>query len=325
MKKRTAAMVLLLLAASAGPALAQAGRGRGRLTGSVTDDKGRPLPAAHVVVGFLEKAQPKSTGAEEPGIRHTAAADAEGRWRVLGLGTGWWRVEVAAEGFEPASVDRFVMQLYDSPALRIKMVRANAGGSSAEPGKGGQSGGALFHLKGPDVPLYEQLLVQDEDPDAAALALAQIKMENGEVEAAAVECGRIAERVAADPMRPRLAAAALAAWGEARLRLGDAEGAREVLLRSFKLNPGSEIIAFDLGEIEFAARRADEAAYYFGEAVRLSTDWSDPWERLGTVWLNKGDWGRAEESFRRFLALEAEGARALQVRERLRELGKIRK
>jgi hypothetical protein len=324
MDKRIAALILVLIAI-AGPCLAQAGRGRGRLAGTVTDEKGRPVPSARVVVGFLEKAQPKASGAEEPGIRHAAAADTEGRWRFLGLGTGWWRVDVAADGFEPASVDRFVMQLYDSPTLRVKMVRANAGGSAAEPGNGGRSGGALYHLKGPDVPLYEQLLVQDEDPDAAALALAQIKMENGEIEAAAAEFARIAERVENDPMRPRLAAAALAGRGEALLRLGDADGARAALLRSFKLNPQSEITAFDLGEIDFAARRAEDAAFYFGEAVRLSPDWSDPLEKLGAVWLHKGDWKRSEESLRRFLALEPEGVRALRVGELLKELERVRK
>jgi Flp pilus assembly protein TadD len=324
MDKRIAALILVL-ASIAGPAMGQAGHGRGRLAGTVTDDKGRPVPSARIIIGFLEKAQPRWSGATESGIRHVGEADAEGHWRFLGLGTGWWRVEIAAEGYAPASIDRFVMQLYDSPPLRVKVGRPDAEGTSPEPGPRGKSAGALFNLKGPDNLNYEKILVQDEDPDAAALALASIRMENGEVEAAAAEFARIAERVGDDPMRPRLAAAALAGRGEALLRLGDRDGAREALFRSFKLNPRSEITAFDLGEIDFAARRIEEAAFYYGEAIRLSPDWSDPWEKLGAVWMHKGDWKRAEDSLRRFLALEPEGVRALRVGGLLKELERVRK
>ena len=324
MNKQIAATLLVMLSAAV-LTYGQAGHGRGRLAGTVTNEQGRPLPSVRVVVGFLEKAQPRYLGVEEAGFKHVAATDAEGRWRFLGLGTGWWRVEIAAEGYEPASMDRFVMQLYDSPPLRVKLLRPDAASALAGPGPADRNAGALFHLKGPDIPIYEQILVQDEDPDAARLALASMHLENGEVEAAASGFARVFERVRSDPMRRPLAAAALAGRGEALFRMGDLDGARDCLVSSFGLHPRSEITAFDLGEICFAARRVDEAILYYGEAARLSPDWSDPLEKLGNAWLHKDDWTRAADAFRRFLSLEPDGARALRVRDMLKELERIRK
>jgi hypothetical protein len=325
MKKRIAAAVLVVLWAAPAVSLGQSGRGRGRLAGTVTDERGRPVSASRIVIGFLEKAQPRHRGDDASGVKYTATAETDGRWRFLGLGTGWWRVEVAAEGFEPASVDRFVMQLYDSPPLAVKLIRSDEAKVLAAPVSAGRSAGALDHIKGPDNLIYEQLIVQDEDPDAAALALAFIKLNTGELESADSEFARVFERTQDDPMRRGLAAAALAGRGESLFRKGDLEGARNDLVRSFELHPRSEITAFDLGEICFAARRADEAVFYYGEAARLSPDWSDPLEKLGNAWLHQGDWNRAADAFRRFLALESEGARALMIRDRLKELERIRK
>lgn len=324
MDKRIAATLLVMLSAAV-LTFGQAGRGRGKLAGIVTDERGRPLSSARIVVGFLVKAQPRHTDNDASGIKHVATSETDGRWRVLGLGTGWWRVDVSADGFEPSSVDRFVMQLYDSPLLTVKLVRSNASKPLVGPGAPNRNAGALDHLKGPDVPIYELLLVQDEDPDAAGLALAFIKLENGESEAASADFARIFERTGSDPMRRALAAAALAGRGESLFRMGDLDGARKDLARSFELHPRSEITAFDLGEICFAAKRPDEAVFYYGEAIRLSPDWSDPLEKLGNAWLHQGDWSKAADAFRRFLALEPEGARALRVKDMLKELERIRK
>jgi tetratricopeptide (TPR) repeat protein len=306
-------------------ALGQAGRGRGHLFGVVQDDRGLTLHSAKVSIRFLEKAQSRLAKNETGGLRYESAADEDGRWRFLGLGTGWWRVEVTAEGFEPARIDHFVMQLYDSKPLTVKLNRPAVLKNTIDMGLGGQNTGEMFNLRGPDAAVYERVLVQDKDPDAALLAVASVHLENGDFAQAAKDFGQVCEHTQTDPLRKALNAAALAGRGESLFRQGDWDGALRDLASSFELRPNSEITAFDLAEIHFAQKRAADAILFYREAIRISPDWSDPFEKLGNALLHQGALADASDAFRRFLVLEPNGARAIRVTEALKEIEKIRK
>jgi hypothetical protein len=94
----TAFMCIVLLAGL--PALAQAGQGRGRLTGTVHDEAGSAVPGATVWLEFA--------GA---GRRAEAETDSEGQWVFNGVGNGKARITVMAEGFQGLVINTVVSQL----------------------------------------------------------------------------------------------------------------------------------------------------------------------------------------------------------------------
>jgi len=79
-----------LLFVSALPGSAQAFKGKGRAQGRVLDDDGKPLAGARVTM--VLESEP-SLGPEP------AITDSEGRWALLDLRPGRWKLRVEADGF----------------------------------------------------------------------------------------------------------------------------------------------------------------------------------------------------------------------------------
>ena len=97
--KRTAILACsLLLAAVTG--FAQAGLGKGRLSGSVLDETGKPVANAVITVEF-----------ENSGKKIKTTCSQKGEWALLGLGTGRCNVMAMAEGFFSATMQVTVSQL----------------------------------------------------------------------------------------------------------------------------------------------------------------------------------------------------------------------
>lgn len=82
------------------PAFAQAGQGRGRLTGTVRDEAGSAVAGAVVWLEY--------PGA---GRRMETQTDKEGKWIFNGVGSGKARITVMAEGFQGVVVNALVSQL----------------------------------------------------------------------------------------------------------------------------------------------------------------------------------------------------------------------
>lgn len=103
MKRKTIAcwiafMCIVLLAGV--PGIAQAGQGRGRLTGTVRDEAGNAITGAAVWLEFAEA-----------GRRMEAETDGEGKWAFIGVGSGKARISVMAEGFQGVVLNVLVSQL----------------------------------------------------------------------------------------------------------------------------------------------------------------------------------------------------------------------
>ncbi len=90
---RSIALLIAVTTAVALPLSAQDWKGRGRLTGLVTNEQGQPVEGATVTVkkeGTGDGPEPIST-------------DKKGRWAMGGLATGTWEVTVELPGYVPAA------------------------------------------------------------------------------------------------------------------------------------------------------------------------------------------------------------------------------
>jgi hypothetical protein len=86
---------------------AQAGLGKGRLAGTITDADGRPIAGARILLAHVH------------GLKAETLSDAKGRWAIAGLGTGRVVLCVLAEGYQSATVHAPVSQLSRNPRLPI--------------------------------------------------------------------------------------------------------------------------------------------------------------------------------------------------------------
>jgi tetratricopeptide (TPR) repeat protein len=60
-------------------------------------------------------------------------------------------------------------------------------------------------------------------------------------------------------------------------------------------------------------------------AAQVAPSWSDPYYKLGHAYLNKADYEKAQEAFKKLLKLEPNSTRAAKVKKTLEDLEKIRK
>src|SRR5918992_4147495 len=71
------------------PAVAQTGR----VGGTIKDDKGQPIKGATVVAENPQASPPS----------FTATTDDKGRYSIIGLRSGTWKITASAPGFAPSS------------------------------------------------------------------------------------------------------------------------------------------------------------------------------------------------------------------------------
>ncbi|MBN2346831.1 MAG: carboxypeptidase regulatory-like domain-containing protein [Candidatus Aminicenantes bacterium] len=105
--RRALALVCVLLITGA-LGLAQAGRGVGRLAGTVKDEAGNPVAGAMVVMEY-----------EKGGRREGTTTDGKGEWAFLGTGTGRAKLTFGAEGRQSVILFVMVRQLQANKPVHV--------------------------------------------------------------------------------------------------------------------------------------------------------------------------------------------------------------
>jgi hypothetical protein len=95
------------------PVSLSAQMGGGRLSGTVLDERGKPIKGA-TITAENEALFPKSL---------TAATDARGRFVILGLRSTTYKVTVRADGFEVVSANLPIRSAQPNPPLELRLVR----------------------------------------------------------------------------------------------------------------------------------------------------------------------------------------------------------
>lgn len=111
MKKSPAIFVVLVLSLTASTLLGQAWRGNGRLQGTVTDEDGKPVNGAKVM---LRAARGGNSGPD-------VVTNNKGKWAMLGLIGGQWDIDVEAEGYETKKMSVQLSEVDRMPPVPIKL------------------------------------------------------------------------------------------------------------------------------------------------------------------------------------------------------------
>ena len=294
---------------------AQAGRGGGRLAGTVVNEKGDPVINAEVILEF-----------SDGGLKDSTHTNKKGEWGFIGLGTGKATVTVAADDYLPEIKTVEIKQLELNPRLNIVLREDRE---------------KKIRLKDEEsmqvLELGNQLYQQGKYPEALAVyrefetinpevfiihfnigdCLREMKDHQGA--AAAYEKALAGSREREDLV---MQAKALAALGELRLRNKDLAAAQDFFRQSIELNPKDELLAFNVAEIFFASNQTGEAIKFYELAASIKPDWSEPLLKIAYAWLNQGDIPKAVDYLQRFLQIDPDSPQAGTVRNLLESLKK---
>jgi tetratricopeptide (TPR) repeat protein len=307
----SAAALVAALVVAAAPAAAQTGR----IGGTIRDQQNQPLKGA-TVTAENPNASPSS---------FTATTDDKGRYSIIGLRTGPWKITASAPGFAPSS-GSVPVRTIGAPMPPVDFVLA--------PGASGPAGAlAGVNTKELQAELQKAMdLANGGQHDAAIAAYNAIltktpalTMINGQI--AVVQRlkkdydGAIASYqkvIAADPNNDR----AKIDIGMTYLEKGDFANAEKSLLEvSTSVNANREVF-YNLGEVKFAKGETDEAVKYYQRAVDMDANWGKPLFKIGLARLQKADTAGAIEIMNKVIAVDPNSAEAAQAKALIEQLKK---
>jgi tetratricopeptide (TPR) repeat protein len=322
MRFKTLSPLILLAFLSfclAASAAAQAGRGVGRIGGVVVDEAGKPVPSAKIVMTLL----PNKTEKRE------TDSDKKGEWGVIGLGTGDWLIMASAVGYIPESRQVYVRQLERNPKIIFKLKKAQAAEKVVYEDEGFlqllDQTNALYNegKYSEAIALSEQFIEKNPKAYQAYLGIGDCYQAMGELDKAMDNYNLALDRAKEDKTSGKVVSVkALSGIGSCYLKKQDFEQAKKAFEQSLELSPEDEILAYNVGEIYFSNQQIEEALHYFELAAQIKPGWSDPYLKLGYVYLNKGDNIKAIENLEKFLALEPDSPRSASAKEIIKQLKK---
>ena len=309
LKLSIAALVVVLLGAL--PAMAQTGR----IGGLVRDDKGQPLKGASVVA--------ENPAASPPSF--TATTDDKGRFSIIGLRAGTWKLTASAPGFQP-SVGQVPIRTIGQPNPPVEFTLA--------PGAAG-GGGALAGVYTKE--LQTELAAADAkmmatDFDGAIAAYQAMLVKVPQLTALHLQVGRAqrmkkdyngaletyAKIVAGDPNAEK----AKVEIGMTNLEKGDLPAADAALSEAAQNMSAGREVFYNLGEVKFAKGDTDEAMKWYQRAVDVDANWAKPYFKLGLGKLQKADMPGAIQMMEKVIAVEPNSGEAVQAKALIEQLKK---
>jgi Flp pilus assembly protein TadD len=285
----------LVVVAAARPCHAQDWTGKGRLEGHVMDQDGKPIKGALVKV--------RVPGRPDDGPN--AKTDAKGRWAVMGLRGGDWKITIEAPGYLPGETTFGVSEVYRANPLEYKMAPVPA--EAPQPEKTGlppevaealkEGNEALAAKRWTDARVaFEKVLPSAPDNAGLLMALARSYSGEGNTDKAVEMLKKITDK---DP----------ANWGawmlmaNMLLEKGRLDEGRTDLEKVPEASITDPNIYINVGVLFMNKAKMDEAETYFDKAVKLAPDKFDGYyyRGLSRIALDKKDGARAD--FRKVIEL----------------------
>jgi tetratricopeptide (TPR) repeat protein len=301
-------------------AMAQAGRGKARISGSVIDEQGNPVPSAKIVMELMG----------QEAVARDTKTNRKGEWSLIGLGSGNWRITASAEGFVPSETTAFISQIAHNPRIVLtlkKISKVDTSGAQSADLSLIQQANDMFNERKYDeaLSLLQEFLTNNPTAYPTHINIGDCYKEMGEYEKAEEEYNLALEAAKTDEeIGGEITAKAKAGIGDIYLRKGEFESAQSYFEQSIELLPDNEILAYNVGEIYFSNQKLDEAIQYYGIAIQIKPDWGPPYYRRGLVYVSKTDYQSAKEDFRKFLEVEPNSELAQTVKNMLDYLETIK-
>ena len=309
LKLSLAALVVVLLGAL--PAFAQTGR----VGGVVKDDKGQPLKGATVVA--------ENPAASPPSF--TATTDDKGRFSIIGLRAGNWKLTASAPGFQPQN-GQLNIRTIGTPNPPVEFTLAPGATGPA----GALAGVNTKELQAELAAADAKLTANDYDGAITAYkamltkvpALTMLHMQIGRAYRMKKDydsaLGAYAELLKAEPNNER----AKIEIGMTNLEKGDFAAAETALTEASQSTSASREVFYNLGEVKFAKGETDAAMAAYQRAIDIDANWAKPYFKMGLGKLQKADTAGALQMMEKVIAVEPNSAEAAQAKALIEQLKK---
>ncbi len=319
--KRAALILLTVLLAF--PLAAQENLGRGRITGDVLDENGRPL--AGVII---------TAASQQSNARLEGTSDAKGHYVISGLGTGSWQITTKKSGYVEFSILINVRQLAANPPVTLTLKKITGVASFLQDKEAGEffdKGNQLYQEQKYDEALvvFNEFLDKFPEIYQARLNIGACYIKKDDYDKATAEFQLVLDKTlqtqGAYVKDAQTSLRAFSGLGEAALKKNDFESARKYFTQALEVSPLDEVAAYNVGEIFFSNQQPDEAVKFFEMAIQIKKDWPKPYYRLGIVLLNKGEFARSLEYLNKCVKMDPDGPDGAQAKSMIAAIENIKK
>ena len=297
--------ILLLWSSSA---LAQA-----KIAGTVVDEAGKAIKAATI-----------TAESENMGESFTASTDEKGRFTMIGLRPGRWRMTASAPGYLPEAGE---VQLRSgnnaNPPITIAIRRSGVGNgplgniSARDLQSDLSAADALFTQKRWDdaISAYKALVSRTPSLTAIHLQIAAAYRAKGDYDSAIAAYGDIL-RVEPGSEKATIGISA------AQVEKGDLIAAERTLTAAAESPTAGRETFYALGEVKQARGNATDAAVWYRKAAAADPSWGKPLYRLGLSAERQGDKTAAAEFMTKVIAVDPSSSEAGLARTAIEQLNK---
>jgi tetratricopeptide (TPR) repeat protein len=299
------------LTASVLPAAAQTGR----IGGTIKDQNGQPIKGATVLAE-----NPQSSPSS-----FSATTDDKGRFSIIGLRSGTWKITASAPGFAPNG-GSIPVRTIGAPNPPVDIVLSPGAAAPT----GALAGVNTKELQGELAKAEELMNAQQYDAAIAAYnailaktpALTNINLQIGRAYRMKKDydsaLGTYKKMLEAEPNNER----AKIEIGMTNLEKGDFAAAETALTEAAQSVSASREVFYNLGEVKFAKGETDEAMKWYQRAVDMDPNWGKPLFKIGLGHLQKGDTKSAIAMLEKVVAVDPNSAEAGMAKATIEQLKK---
>jgi tetratricopeptide (TPR) repeat protein len=272
-----------------------------RVAGTVLDEAGKPIKAATV-----------TAESDNMGESFTASTDEKGRFTMIGLRPGRWRIIATAPGYmAEAGFAQLRAGTNANPPMTIGLRRSGVGMgplgnvSAKDLQTELAAADALFNQKRWDeaVVAYRALLARTPTLSAINLQIAAAYRSKGDYDAAVAA---YRDLLKIDPNNEK----AIVGIGTAHLEKGDLPTAESVLAAAAGSPTAGRQIFYSLGDVKFAEGETAEAMKWYQRATAADPSWGKPLYKLGLSAIKLGDKNAAADFMTKAITVDPLSAEA---------------
>jgi tetratricopeptide (TPR) repeat protein len=310
-------LMLLLLAGL--PVLAQSWAGRGRMQGELKDEQGKPVEGAQIWLRMGESPIDPQNPGDGP---KPVTTNKYGKWSILGLGQGTWRVLIVKEGYHPSEGQVKVLEGGAPPPPIVTTLRIIPK-EAKQAAKGNEALEALN--RGND------LLTQEKYAEARAeyeKAMSLLEPVNHPPILRGIARTYFQEKQPDKAVETLKQALALKPDDPESLKLiinllvsqGKEKEAQEYMAKLPQGQTVDPATLLNIGIKYYNEKKLDEALAEFDRVVKENPNLADAYYYRGLVYLNLNKTAEAKADFQKLLQLDPNSPNAKEAQEFLKAL-----
>ncbi len=273
-------------------------KGRARLTGSITDELGKPLEGVSVKLIHASLNQGFSV-----------VTDSEGIWVASWIKGGPWNIDFEKVGYVPKKIGVKVKEGVRNPDVEIKLEKVEGLSLTAALKEKLDLANALYEQKKFDEAITAYKDVIEEFPDVYIVNanIGNCFFEQREYDQAIVYYFKVLEK---DPENNEVKRYI----GNSYSNKGENDKAQEWYNKIDFADIQDVNVLYNIGTDFYSASKFTEALKYYIKAVELKKDFLDAIYQLGLTYLSLGNNQEALAVFENYLEREPDSQRAQQVK-----------